>query len=119
MPSHVILVVEDEPLLRLDAMTILEEAGHTVIGASNSASAIDILESRPDITAIFTDIDMGAGHDGLWLAARVRDRWPPVLIIVTSGHRRVTAEMLPSDAPFMAKPYTENQLLDQFARLAA
>lgn len=98
--SHVILVVEDEPLLRLSAMDMIEDVGFEVVCASNSIEAIAILERRPDIRIVFTDVDMPGGIDGVRLAALVRDRWPPIKIIVISGYRHVTAAMLPEAAVF-------------------
>lgn len=86
MAAPVILVVEDKPLLRMDAVAMIEDASFMAIGARNTADAIRILQERTDIRVIFTDIDMGDGPDGLWLATCVRERWPPIQIIVTSGH---------------------------------
>ncbi|WP_435170319.1 response regulator [Falsirhodobacter sp. 1013] len=119
MTVPAILVVEDQLLLRMDAMFMIEDAGFLAVGARDTADALRILEDRTDIRVIFTDIDMGDGPDGLWLAACVRDRWPPIHIIVTSGHRRVTADMMPDGALFLDKPYTEEQVLTHVRRLAA
>ena len=80
-----ILVVEDDFLLSLDTSEALEDAGYDVIAAANADEAIKVLETRNDIRTIFTDINMPGSMDGLKLAAAVRDRWPPVHIIVTSG----------------------------------
>ncbi|MCZ0963856.1 response regulator [Paracoccus benzoatiresistens] len=119
MPAHVILVAEDEPLLRMSMIMALEEAGFDAVGARNAREAITVLEMRPDIRLIFTDVDMGKGEDGLWLASQVRDRWPPVLIIVTSGHHHVSTEMMPQGARFFAKPYSVDQIIGQIRELAA
>lgn len=101
----VVLVVEDEPLLRLMALDLVEDAGIEAVGAANADEAISILESRRDIRVVFTDIDMPGSMDGLRLAAAIRDRWPPIRIIVTSGHRKVGTDDLPDEAVFFAKPY--------------
>jgi CheY-like chemotaxis protein len=82
----VVLIVEDEFLLRMDAVDMIAAAGFEVVEAINADDAIEILESRPDITAVFTDIQMPGTMDGLKLARAVRGRWPPVKIIATSGH---------------------------------
>ena len=82
----VILVVEDEGLVRMAAADDLVEAGFKVIEAANADQAIQMLEAHPEITILFTDIDMPGSMDGPKLAAAVRDRWPPLKIIVTSGH---------------------------------
>ena len=81
----VVLVVDDEVLVRTVAVDMVEQAGFEVIEASNADEAIRILESRQDIRAVFTDIQMPGSMDGLRLAQSVRDRWPPVALIVTSG----------------------------------
>ena len=80
-----VLIVEDEPLVRFCAVQTVEEAGFDVIEAANADEAIAILESRQDIRVVFTDIHMPGSMDGLKLAHAVRDRWPPIKIIVTSG----------------------------------
>eukprot|EP01035_Chromulina_nebulosa_P042709 gene42709-57821_t len=79
-----VLVVEDEILVRMDIAMSLEAEGFVVLEAANADEAIDILNSRSDIRLMFTDIDMPGSMDGLKLAMAVRDRWPPVKIIVTS-----------------------------------
>lgn len=81
----VVLVVEDEPLIRMAACMIVEDAGFIALEAANADDAIRILESRSDIRLIFTDVDMPGSLDGLKLAHFVRNRWPPIKIIVASG----------------------------------
>jgi DNA-binding NtrC family response regulator len=76
-----------------------------VFEAADADKAIDILVAMPRIQLMFTDVDMPGGTDGLKLAAAVRDRWPPIKIIVTSGHRKVDIDNLPVECRFMAKPY--------------
>lgn len=119
MTAAVILVVEDDAFLRLTAIMMVEEAGFDAVGARNAQDALNILERRSDIRIIFTDVDMGTGKDGVWLALQVRDRWPPIQIIVTSGHRHVTLDMLPKGAIFFAKPYAEERVLEEMRRMAA
>ncbi|HUQ94415.1 MAG TPA: response regulator [Bryobacteraceae bacterium] len=98
-----VLVVEDELLIRELVAEELELAGLTVLAAGDADAAISIMESRPDIRLIFTDIDMPGSMDGLKLAAAVRDRWPPVHIIITTGKLRPLE--IPSNAIFLPKPY--------------
>jgi CheY-like chemotaxis protein len=86
-----ILVVEDETFIRLDAVEVLRAAGFDILEAANADEAIQMLERHSDIRLIFTDIDMPGLMNGLKLAAAVRDRWPPVRIIATSGHFKVLA----------------------------
>ncbi|MGR9249485.1 response regulator [Rhizobium leguminosarum] len=100
-----VIVVEDETLVRLDIAMSLEAEGFIVFEASNADEAIDILTTHPEIRLMFTDIDMPGSMDGLKLAAAVRDRWPPVNIIVTSGHRQLSDELLPVKGRFFSKPY--------------
>jgi CheY-like chemotaxis protein len=101
----VVLIVEDEHLLRLSAVKDIEDAGFEVIEAANADEAIRILESRRDIRVVFTDVQMPGSMDGLKLAHAVRNRWPPIRIIVTSGHERVAEHDLPEGGRFFAKPY--------------
>ena len=105
----VILVVEDERLINLMVSEDLRRAGHAVISAHSADQAIAILESRNDIRLIFTDVDMPGSMDGLKLAAAVRDRWPPVQIVITSGQHPEAA--LPRGTPFLPKPYRIDELL--------
>jgi DNA-binding NtrC family response regulator len=100
-----VLVVEDETLIRMDVVDQLEAEGFTIFEAANADQAIALLSAESTIQILFTDIDMPGGMDGLKLAAAVRDRWPPVKIIVTSGHRSVEITDLPSGSVFFSKPY--------------
>jgi CheY-like chemotaxis protein len=107
-----ILVVEDDALLSLDTSEALEDEGYDVIAAANADDAIKVLETRNDIRTIFTDIDMPGCMDGLKLAAAVRDRWPPVNIIVTTGMRAPHRDELPSNSILIAKPYRSAEILE-------
>jgi CheY-like chemotaxis protein len=107
-----ILIVEDEPLVRLCAVQTIEDAGYEVIEAANADEAIAILESREDIRAIFTDIHMPGSMDGLKLAHAVRHRWPPIKIIVTSGREMIRPQDLPDGGRFFAKPYDPAAIRD-------
>ena len=101
MPT--VLIVEDEFLIREMLKEELEDAGYRVISVSNADQAIRVLEQREDVHLVFTDINMPGSMDGLRLASCVRDRWPPVHIIVTTG--RAKPQRLPPNALFIAKPY--------------
>ena len=105
-----VLVVEDEPLLRMMAVDLVEDAGFEAIEAANADEAIKILECRSDIRVVFTDIDMPGSMDGLLLAAAVRDRWPPIEIILTSGHVHITEVEVPLGGVFFSKPYDHSAL---------
>lgn len=102
----VILVVEDEFLLRMDAAEMVAAAGFAVVEAANADEAIEILETRSDIAVVFTDIQMPGTMDGLRLARAVRGRWPPIKIVATSGHLTVDETDLPEGGRFLPKPYS-------------
>jgi two-component system, response regulator PdtaR len=101
----VVLVVEDETLVRMDIVDQLEDLGFRVLEAANADEAVLLLRQHPGIQVMFTDVDMPGEMDGLKLAAAVRDRWPPVKIIVTSGHHDVQLSDMPLDSRFFTKPY--------------
>jgi CheY-like chemotaxis protein len=109
--SGSILVVEDEALLLFTIADDLRDAGFTVYEASNAATALKVLEQHMDISILFTDVDMPGQMDGLKLSRAVRDRWPPVRIIVTSGHVNLTDSDLPIIGRFIPKPYTSSAIL--------
>lgn len=119
MMKAAVLVVEDEPLMRMTAVDLVEDAGFEAIEVWNVDDAIRILASRDDICIVFSDIDLGHGGDGLKLAHAVRDRWPPIGIIVVSGKRRVERQSLPEDGLFFEKPYRRDQVAAAMQRLAA
>jgi CheY-like chemotaxis protein len=105
-----VLVVEDELLLRLAICEGLALHGYAVLHATNADEAIEILESRNDISTVFTDIEMPGSMNGLKLAAAVRDRWPPINLVVTSGIRPGISQM-PPNAQFIEKPYQTGDVL--------
>ena len=107
-----ILVVEDELLLSLDISDALKDENYVVIAVANADEAIKALETCDDIRTIFTDIDLPGSMDGLKLAAAVRDRWPPVNIIVTTGMRAPHHDDMPARSLFVAKPYRSAEVLE-------
>src|ERR1700722_7168458 len=107
----VVLVVEDEFLIRMNAAEMIEEAGFEVAEASNADEAVAILESRLDIAVVFTDIQMPGSLDGLNLAKAVRDRWPPIHIVASSGLVDVRTGDLPHGGRFFPKPYSPAQII--------
>jgi CheY-like chemotaxis protein len=108
----VVLIVEDEFLLRMNAVDMIAAAGFEVVEAENADQAIEILEARFDITVVFTDIQMPGSMDGLKLARAVRGRWPPIKIVATSGRVNVAQTDLPDGGRFLPKPYSPDQLTD-------
>lgn len=117
--KEIVLVVEDEPLLRMMAADIVERAGFEVVEATDAAEAVHILETRTDIRIVFTDIDMPGSMNGMRLAAAIRDRWPPIDIIITSGHFRAGELHLPGRSVFFAKPYDSVALTATLQQMAA
>jgi CheY-like chemotaxis protein len=105
-----VLIVEDEPLVRLCGVQMVEDAGFEVLEAASADDTIRILESRRDIRVVFTDLHMPGSMDGLKLAHAVRNRWPPIKIIVTSGREMVTERDLPEGGSFFRKPYDSTQI---------
>lgn len=88
-PAIIILVVEDEPFVRMDISETLAAAGYVVLEAGNADEAIRMLEGHPEIQAMFTYVDMPGSMNGLKLATAVRDRWPPVDVSPTSHSPRM------------------------------
>ena len=83
--TFAVLIVEDEFLLRWTRL-VLSKMRALLYEASNSGEAIRVLETTDNIRVVFTDINMPGSIDGLKLARYVRGRWPPIKLIVTSGH---------------------------------
>jgi CheY-like chemotaxis protein len=106
-----VLVVEDEPLVRHTICEGLAYEGYEVLTAANADEAIKILESRTDISTVFTDVEMPGSMDGLKLAAAVRNRWPPVNIVITTGKSRPSDSQMPRNSQFIAKPYQTAHVL--------
>src|SRR6266581_8649401 len=94
----VVLIVEDEMLLRMRAVDMVEDAGYTSVEAVDSDAAFAILESRSDIALLFTDVQMPGSMDGLKLAHAVHERWPPIKIILVSGQLRLANIDIPADS---------------------
>ena len=118
MPSEPlvrILVIDDEPIIRLDARAILEDAGYVVTEAASADEAMPLLADGETIEAILTDIDMPGTLDGLELARVVDGLMPEVAIVLMSGHKLPRPEDLPLKATFVAKPFSASVLLQQVA----
>lgn len=115
----VVLVVEDEPVLRMMAVDLVEDAGFEAVEAVDADDAMLILAKRPDIRIVFTDIDMPHGIDGMKLAALIRDRWPPIEIILTSGKLTPRPEDMPARGVFFSKPYKPVEVMAELRRMAA
>ena len=107
----VVLVVEDEMMLRMRAVDIVEDAGFVPVEAISADEAIQILESRDDISLLFTDIQMPGSMDGLKLAHATHTRWPHIKIILVSGQIAVTDADKPDESRFFPKPLEIQQMI--------
>ena len=108
-----VLIVEDEMMLRMRAVDIVEDAGFSPVQAVNADQALSILESRSDISLLFTDIQMPGSMDGLKLAHAVHDRWPAIKIILVSGHVNPSDAEKPADSRFFGKPLSDGQMITE------
>ena len=113
----VVLVVEDDTIIRMGALDLVREAGYEALEARNADEAISILESRMDIDLVFTDVQMPGTMDGIKLSHYIRDRWPPVRLIVASGAAIVEESNLPTGSRFFSKPYDDHTIASEMARL--
>ena len=109
----VILVVEDEMLLRMRAVDMIEDAGYTSVEAVDADEAVAILESRSDIALLLTNIQMPGSMDGLQLAHTVHERWPPIGIILVSGQLKLANIDIPADSLFFGKPIEAGEMIAQ------
>jgi CheY-like chemotaxis protein len=106
-----VLIVEDEMMPRMRAVDIVEDAGFSPVQAINADQALSILESRSDISLLFTDIQMPGSMDGLKLAHAVHDRWPAIKIILVSGQMNPSDAERPKDSRFFGKPLSDGQMI--------
>ncbi len=114
LPSTpIVLVVEDEMVLRMRAVDIVEDAGFVPIEAVSADEAIQILESRDDISLVFTDIQMPGSMNGLTLAHAVNTRWPHIKIVLVSGQIAVTDADKPHDSKFFPKPLEIQRMISE------
>jgi two-component system, response regulator PdtaR len=116
--STVILLVEDEVLVRMLAADVLSEAGFTVLESTNAEEALTLLEARPDVQVLFTDVNMPGALDGLGLAQTVHEQSPGIGILIGSGRIRPAPGELPPGTRFIAKPYAPSALTDAVRAVA-
>ena len=117
--SGEVLIVEDEALLLLSLGDDLRDAGYVVHEAFNAAQALQVLVAQPGIQLVFTDVDMPGGMDGLELSALVRQRWPAIDVVVTSGKAVPTSGAVPQSCVSLPKPYTTDSLLSVMRTMRA
>ena len=109
----VVLIVEDEMMLRMRAVDMVEDAGYTPLEALDAAEAVAILESRSDVALMCTDIQMPGQMDGLGLAHAVHARWPAIRIIVVSGQLSLPNIDLPPRSRFLGKPLDAGEVITE------
>lgn len=119
-PRPMVLIIEDEPVLAMVMEEYVEEAGCDALVTNNVAAAIHILETRPDIRVVFADLDVRGSVMGLKLAAMIRDRWPPVELVLT-GALPPDLLKIPARGVFCDKPFRQAKVVGairQFAEAA-
>lgn len=119
LSSATILIVEHEALIRRELRVRLEEWGYAVLEAVNAGEAIRLLDLHREVAFLLTDKEMPGSMDGVRLAHHVRDRWPPVKIIVSSGSRDIQLSELPEGASLLPKPYSPDSLAGVLAEFGS
>ena len=117
IPNPVVLLVEDEPIIRWASADMLTDAGFDVVEARDADEALSVLRSRPDVCVLFTDVDMPGSIDGLELARIAHALWPKLCILVTSGKSAPAPRALPEFGRFVGKPYVQEQIVRDIGRL--
>lgn len=115
----VVLIVEDEALIRMDVADFLTDAGMTTVEASTADEALKVLSERPEVDIVFTDVHMPGTMDGIELANTVRRNYPEIGVIIASGLARLSSSSLPSNMRFFSKPYDLNEIVDAIAVFSA
>jgi len=116
MPAEertLVLIVEDEALVRMHGCDVLESAGFQVLEADTADEAVALLERHPGVHLLFSDIDMPGSMDGLELAEIVHSRWPRIGLLLTSGHHRLVDSAIPDNGLFVPKPWNEDDIVDK------
>lgn len=117
LSPSVILVVEDEMLLRMRAVDMVEDAGYLPVEAVDADEALTILQSRSDIALLFTDIQMPGSMNGLQLALAVHERWPRIKIILASGQLKLSKLDIPENSRFFAKPLDSGDMVAEIREM--
>ncbi|MDP4027282.1 response regulator [Methylobacterium sp. NEAU 140] len=117
-PRPIAVVVDDDPLIRMDVLGILEDAGFATCEAEDGACGIALLEQTLEgVELLFTDVQMPGGMDGFALTREVARRWPRISIVVASGTMRPGPADLPEGATFIAKPFSAEVVHDHLCEL--
>ena len=113
------LVVDDEPLIRMDACDIISDAGYRVIEATTADQAFEYLQQHSGLHLVFTDVQMPGEMSGFGLAQQVAARWPHISVVVASGAAQPEPGQLPETARFINKPFTADVVLDTLQQISA
>nr|WP_318284346.1 MULTISPECIES: response regulator [unclassified Methylobacterium] len=114
----VVLLIENEPIQMMVLSDLIEEAGCDVVEATTTAKAIEILEQRTDIRVVMADLDVRGSVMGLQLAAMIRDRWPPIEMILT-GAVRPDPSRIPARGVFHDKPFDQYKIVQSIRTFVA
>ncbi len=117
--AYRVLVVEDDPLVRITIVETLEDEGFSVLQAANAAEAIAILQARADVLAVLSDIDMPGHMNGISLAWEVCNRWPHTPVTLISGRVKPTPADLPEGVIFVPKPLPLAMIVQHAERMVA
>ena len=109
-PPTYVLVVEDDPILMLSLVDFVEEAGCEAVEATSVIEAIRLLETRTDIRTVFTDLDMRGSTAGMRLAVAIRERWPPLELLMISSQPWDQAQ-IPARGVVLGKPFDRRKII--------
>ena len=113
----IVLVVEDEMMLRMKVVDMVEDAGYIPVEAVDADEAMAVLQSRNDIALMLTDVQMPGSMNGLELAHAVHERWPPIKIILASGQLKLSASEIPLDSRFFGKPLQSAEIIAEMQEM--
>ena len=115
--SSCVLIVEDEPLLRMEAVDFLQEEGFLVIESQNGEHASTVIARHSHIHVLFTDVHLGGPLNGIQLAHLARRRWPAIAILIVSGRDLPNQKDMPSGSRFLPKPYSSEVVVQHLREL--
>ena len=114
-----VLLVDDEPLVRMLGADVLEDAGFTVVEAGDAAEALRALAERPDVRVLFTDVNMPGGMDGFRLSQKVHEMRPDIRLLIASGQVSPKTGEVPDGGQFVPKPWSGQDIVDRIRSMLA
>ena len=115
----VVLIVEDESLVRMMVIELFEDEGFEVLEATNADEALQVFERRNDVSLLFTDVEMPGSIDGYALARWARIHRPAVKTMIVSGRAMPRAGDVPEGAAFVGKPYDHGDVMRRVQSMMA